>query len=355
MDDFKRREFIKLSAIGFVGIALQLNTVSSYAQKANGYFGKWNNDTELNWDAFLTRLSKLAKSQHQLPWDQKIYTDQVKQLLLQCNFPAFKNVKKEMEKYEDNTPNWFEAASLHNEIDFQVSLFQFEEGEYIPHHDHPEMTGVINVVSGDILAKNYTIGEHLSTTREVITDGRSSIMRQCTMVEVGNEIITRGDVSMLTSHEGIIHSIMPNKFTQLVDVFTPAYKADTNSIWYKVNEEGFYLDRENVYEAEYRDASLSEIKAIELDKETLDRYAGTYKTGNGVYLIISRKDEKVFLERTRNLDKPGERTTLLAYEENKFWLEGQDVRCVFNVGVRNQVEGLTIHLSNAGIEAKKMK
>ena len=45
MDDFKRREFIKLSALGFAGIALQLNSISTYAQKANGYLGKWNADT----------------------------------------------------------------------------------------------------------------------------------------------------------------------------------------------------------------------------------------------------------------------------------------------------------------------
>lgn len=70
MDDFKRREFIKLNALGFASIALQLNAITSYAQKANGHLGKWNPDTQLNWDAFLERLSRLAKRQHQLPWNQ---------------------------------------------------------------------------------------------------------------------------------------------------------------------------------------------------------------------------------------------------------------------------------------------
>ena len=73
------------------------------------------------------------------------------------NFPEFENVKKEIESYENKRPDWFESASLHYEVDFQVGLFQFEKGEYIPHHDHPDMTGVINVVSGNLLAKNYTI------------------------------------------------------------------------------------------------------------------------------------------------------------------------------------------------------
>jgi hypothetical protein len=40
---------------------------------------------------------------------------------------------------------------------------------------------------------------------------------------------------------------MPNEFTQLVDVFTPAYKADTNIKWYKVNEDGYYQNRKGIY------------------------------------------------------------------------------------------------------------
>ena len=153
MDESKRREFIKLSALGFATIALQLNSISAYAQQANAYFGKWDKDTQLNWDAFLERLTQLAQSQHDLPWNQKLYTKQVKQLLLQCNFPAFENVKKEIDGYENKRPDWFESASLHYEVDFQVSLFQFEKGEYIPHHDHPNMTGVLNVVTGSLLAQ----------------------------------------------------------------------------------------------------------------------------------------------------------------------------------------------------------
>ena len=251
MDDCKRREFIKLSAIGFASIALQLNAISSYAQKANGYLGKWNANTPLNWDAFLERLTRLARTQHQLPWDQKQYTEQVRQLLLQCNFPEFANVKQEFEAYENRRPNWFESANLHYEVDFQISLFQFEKGEYIPHHDHPDMTGVLHVISGNLLTKNYTIEEQLESTREVVKDGQTTLMKTCTLREYGNETVKAGDVSVLTSHEGNIHSIMPNEFTQMVDVFTPAYTHDTHANWYTVNEDGFYQGRENVYEAEY--------------------------------------------------------------------------------------------------------
>lgn len=256
MDDYKRREFIKLSALGFASIALQLNAISSYAQKANAHFGKWHVDTKLNWDAFLERLTQLAKSQHEPQWDQKLYTEQVKQLLLLCNFPEFENIKKEIDSYENKRADWFESASLHYEVDFQVSLFQFEKGEYIPHHDHPDMTGVLNVVSGSILAKNYTVEEQLTETREVVTDGQTSVIQKCVLRETENEIIKGGEVGILTAHEGNIHSIMPNEFTQLVDVFTPAYKHNTNANWYTLNENEFYLGREKRYEAEYSNKRL---------------------------------------------------------------------------------------------------
>ena len=353
MDDFKRREFIKLSALGFAGIALQLNSISSYAQSANAHLGKWNFDTKLNWDAFLERLTQLAKGQHEVDWDQKLYTKQVKQILLQCNFPEFENIKKEIESYENKTPNWFEAASLHNEVDFQVSLFQFEKGEYIPHHDHPDMTGVINVVSGNVLAKNYSIQEQLPTTREVLKNGRKEVMQKCTLKEVENEIIKGGDVSILTAHEGNIHSIMPNEFTQLVDVFTPAYKADTNSKWYTVNEDGFYLGRENLFEAEYLIKGLSEVDTIILSTRKLDRYVGLYKIANENFIKIIRTGNHIFLERTRGLNTPGEKMKLLPYEENKFWVEDQDFRCVFN-SVNNVTENLTIYIAETSITADKM-
>ena len=251
MNDYKRREFIKLSALGFASLALQLNSITTYAQQANGHLGKWNADTNLNWDAFLERLTELAKSQHVLPWDQQKYTQQAKQLLLQCNFPEFENVKKELEAYENKRPDWFESSNLHHEVDFQVSLFPFEKGEYIPHHDHPDMTGVLNVISGNLLAKNYSIEEKLSSIREVKKGVQSYLVNKCILREVETEVLKAGDIGILTANEGNIHSIMPNEFTQMVDVFTPSYHKDTSAKWYSVDESGFYKEHKNLYEAEY--------------------------------------------------------------------------------------------------------
>lgn len=341
MDDYKRREFIKLSALGFASVALQLNAISSYAQKSNGFLGRWDADTVMNWDAFLERLTQLAISQHQQPWDQVLYTQQVKKLLLKCNFPEFENVRKEIEAYENKRENWFESASLHYEVDFQVSLFQFEKGEYIPHHDHPDMTGVINVVSGGITAKNYDFLKQLSETREIVNNGKSTIMQKCTIKEVGNERLQGGSVGILTAHDGNIHSIMPNEFTQLVDVFTPSYKHDTKANWYTVNEEGFFQDQENVFEAEYLLADRTSIKTIELNRRRLKRFEGNYLFDNGEKVEFFLRDDVLVFRKFEDNGEPGEESVLLPYEENKFWREDMKVRFEFDTTSSRRAESVT--------------
>jgi hypothetical protein len=252
MDNYKRREFIRLSALGFASLALALNPITTYAQQANAYQGKWDDKTPLNWDAFLERLSLLSKSQHDKPWNQQRYTKQVKRLLRKCNFPEFENIKSAIDNYENKRENWFEYDELHKEVDFQVSLFQFEKGEYISHHDHPNMTGVLNLVSGSLTAKNFDIVKELSETREVTyKNGHKATLKKCVIKEVENEILKAGDIGILTAEVGNIHSIMPNEFSQMVDVFTPAYHKNTNANWYQVNEDGFYQGQKGNYEAEY--------------------------------------------------------------------------------------------------------
>jgi hypothetical protein len=353
MNDNRRRDFIKLSALSFAAIALQLNSITSFAQMANSHLGKWNPNTKLNWDAFLERLTLMAKTQHQLPWNQKEYTQRLKNLLLQCNFPEFENVKKEIDNYENKNPSKYEFSSLHEEIDFEVSLFQFEKGEYISHHDHPEMTGVINVVSGNALLKNYTIEEQLKEPKKLFENGMESYKNSYLIREIENEIAKAGDVSILNAHEGNIHSLMPNEFTQLVDVFTPAYKADTNTKWYKVNEEGYYQNRKGIYEAEYNMPELSKVKTINIDPSILNRYVGTYLLTNNYIVLITKSSDKLFLQRGENRDKLSPKTELLPYDKNKFWLTNKKYRFVFNTN--QEVQTMTVYYNETSNIAKRIK
>ncbi|TXD84511.1 hypothetical protein ESY86_05485 [Subsaximicrobium wynnwilliamsii] len=184
MDDFKRREFIKLSTMAFAGIALQFSNVSAYALNANGQNGFLGSNPEMNWDAFISKIQTLAKTQHLKSWNQSAYLTQVKALMDKCKFPEFQKVEKAFKEYKNNKPDWFEHELLHQEIDFQVSLLQFEKGEYIPHHDHPEMCGIINMVTGNALVKNYSLEKHLDTERTVANGENELLYKSCVIKEV---------------------------------------------------------------------------------------------------------------------------------------------------------------------------
>lgn len=248
----ERREFIKMSALAFAGIALQINSISTFAQQSNLFQGKRINPG-LNWDAFLSQVTKLASKQYEPTWNQNEYIKAVQALLLQCNFPEYENVKKEFTGYVDKNKNWFEHSLLHKEFNFQVSLLQFEKGEYISHHNHPDMCGVINMVTGNALVKNYTLHKELEKTKTQSYNGQTFTLKSCVLEETKKEILMPGNISILTSTVGNIHSLMPNEFTQLVDVFTPAYneKNEAASIWYQVNEEINFENNPKLFEAEY--------------------------------------------------------------------------------------------------------
>jgi len=130
---------------------------------------------------------------------------------------------------------------LHTEIDFPVSLFQFEKGEYISHHDHPEMCGVINVISGEMDISNYSFDKNVGEKVAYKNGDKSYYMQPCILKKQKNEMLKAGEVSILSSTDTNIHEVMPNSFAQLVDIFTPAYNSENEkkTKWFYVKEENY--------------------------------------------------------------------------------------------------------------------
>ena len=252
MENYKRREFIRMSLLAFAGISLGINSLSAKALKANAFNGYLGTNPKLNWDAFLSQITALAKVQNTKLWKEAEYLAAVKNLLLQCNFPEFENVKFAIDNYKNNRPDLFEHTLLHTEIDFQVSLFQFEKGEYISHHDHPEMCGVINVVSGEMDISNYSFDKNVGEKVEYKNGDASYYMQPCILKKQKNEIVKAGEVSILTSSDSNIHEVMPNSFAQLVDIFTPAYNSENEKAtkWFYVKEKN-YLEESDKLLTEY--------------------------------------------------------------------------------------------------------
>lgn len=248
MENYKRREFIKMSFLSFASISLGINSLSVMALKANGLNGYLGSNPKINWDAFLSQITAMAKVQNTKLWKEAEYLEAVKKLLLQCNFPEFENVKLAINNYKNSRPNLFEHTLLHTEIDFQVSLFQFEKGEYINHHDHPKMCGVINVISGEMDISNYSFEKNEGEKIEYKNGNKSYYMQPCILKKEKSELLKAGEVSILTSTDCNIHEVMPKSFAQLVDIFTPAYNDENDKAtkWFNLKEENYLGENDKV-------------------------------------------------------------------------------------------------------------
>ncbi len=248
MENYKRREFIRMSLLTFAGISLGINSISAKALKANAYNGYLGTNPKLNWDAFLSQITSLAKVQNTNLWKEVEYMEAVKKLLLQCNFPEFENVKLAFDNYKNSRPDLFEHTLLHTEIDFQVSLFQFEKGEYIAHHDHPKMCGVINVISGEMDIKNYSFEKNEGEEVKYKNGDTTYFMQPCILKKEKSELLKAGEVSILTSTDSNIHEVMPNSFAQLVDIFTPAYNTENENAtkWFSLKEHNYLGETDKV-------------------------------------------------------------------------------------------------------------
>ena len=82
---------------------------------------------------------------------------------------------------------------------------------------------------------------------------------------------------------------------------------------------------------------------------------GSYKMSEKSYFKVFRKDNEIILERTQSLDTPGMQLNLLPYEENKFWVQGQDIRCAFNIDNKEAAESLTLYIGESSITANRIK
>ncbi len=262
MDDYDRRHFIKTSIPGFLGLSMALPAITAFATRANAYEGRLKADGSINWDAFLTEIEKEAKKQHLDNWNEVEYVKRAAEIATRLNLKdpflatAFKRVKA------NGVGNGrVDFGRLEKQLDFQVSLVQFEKNEQILHHDHPEMTGVLLCATGEVEVWNYDLLEEHDLKKNVLLK-RTSHAR-----------LAKGKVSTLTSKERNIHRVAAREFTQLVDVFAPPYDNQrvADSTWYDVDPEEYRIDgaaQQGVYEAHPKKRQTKKVQKKSKEVET---------------------------------------------------------------------------------------
>lgn len=229
MDDYSRRAFIRTSLPGFLGVTLALPSIVSLATRAAAFEGRVAADAPIHWDAFLEAVAKEAAKQHLDRWNEPEYVAKMAALASRLDLKD-ERLAQAFEKAKGGIGNGrIDFDHLEKNEDFQVSFLQFEKGEKIHYHDHPEMTGVLLCATGDIDVWNYDELEEAPEPGHIL------------LRETSQARLVKSNVSTLTSKERNIHRLQARELTQLVDIFTPPYNKDRSkrSRWFEVDDEPY--------------------------------------------------------------------------------------------------------------------
>jgi hypothetical protein len=125
--------------------------------------------------------------------------------------------------YRDIHRSQPEFKALLNTTEVQISLISFERGEVIPHHNHPDMTGVMVCATGSVQVNEYDLVGVPSPSG-------------CLLKSSGRRQLEPGSVATLTSRSRNVQSVHATAFSQIVDIFTPPYSDERNrkTRWFDV-------------------------------------------------------------------------------------------------------------------------
>lgn len=236
MSNVTRRTMIRLGGQGFFAVVATLPLLGCAPT------GKRSSPVVevRSWERFIEQVAKLAERQVDPAWDQVAYTAQVQAMLSELDLTD-RHLKDAVARYRNAHRNFPEINPLHREQNFMVSLLEFEPGERIELHDHPDMTGCILCSEGEINVQNYTLDKRVSERGRPLLRAASALT------------MTPGTTGSLTATTANIHALQAVTFTRLIDVFTPPYNAERTqrSRWY-VREPKPYPLAPDCYEATVR-------------------------------------------------------------------------------------------------------
>ncbi len=226
MPEITRRGLIKSSA----GVLVTAMAISSSRLIAGP-------EEPILWEPFLDLCRELSEAQFQDGWDQDSYTKKLESVLVRLQLTD-EQQEKFVKDYKDRAVDFPEIRHLHYESKFMVSLVEFEEGDIIPLHDHPEMTGVLLCTEGLVDVQHFDKLEETSERDLPLLQEERSIQMKA------------GTTAALTVEKGNIHTLQAREFSRMIDVFTPPYNTDRvrRALYYKLEPEP-YQERSGVFEA----------------------------------------------------------------------------------------------------------
>ena len=226
-----RRLAIQLSAKGVVGLMAAAPVLGGCLRKPRGpSSGKSGSESKgavpnlgaIDWNGFIEELANLAEKQFSGSWDQEDHVVDVEALmsLLDLDDRRFAQI---YDGYVDAMGLFPEISSAHDGGSFSVATLEFDAGDEIALHNHPDMTGVILCLSGAVEIESFDLLPDRGP------DGKLRLQ------QVDQLRLKAGEFSTLTAVRGNIHGLVATEFSELLDVFTPPYAGDRKKRfkWYE--------------------------------------------------------------------------------------------------------------------------
>ena len=192
----------------------------------------------VSWERFLELCHELSASQFAEDWNQETYTADVQRLVTRLRLDDQKIVEY-IDRYKNLNLDFPEIRTMYYEEQFMASMLDFEPGEDIPLHDHPDMTGVIYCTKGRTEVQHYDKLDEVSGSDNPLLRIERDV------------VLAAGSTAALTADKGNIHTLKATEFTRMIDVFTPPYDRDRvqRARYYEIDSSP-YEGRDGVYEAE---------------------------------------------------------------------------------------------------------
>lgn len=225
-----RRVFLGLSTRGLAALVglLPILKACSQPSKSESSPGEDSEATgPLDWEAFLAAVAGLAELQFMEFWDQEAYVEEVAALMRTLN-PQDPTLLRHLAESVGTYRNFPDIVTLVEGEDhaYDVAVVIFEAGEEIPLHDHPDMTGVILGLSGNVQIESYDILPEASAEGNLL------------LKQLWSGPVRPGELATLTATRGNVHYLKATERTELLDVFTPGYNQERSnrSRWFRRSE-----------------------------------------------------------------------------------------------------------------------
>ncbi|MCM8531561.1 MAG: hypothetical protein NE330_10410, partial [Lentisphaeraceae bacterium] len=197
MPVISRREIIKISGKSFLSISAMfplLHSCTSFAEEKNAVIG---------WQDFISEIHSMAIDYEKPGFNEDLYLKKVTELAGKLNMND-KQIAQYFKNYQNRNKKFPEFRKMHKEKSFQVTLLEFEPGEKIPLHNHPDMSGVILCSEGEIYIENYDLLQKKSSNDKLLLKRTDAVT------------MTQGSLGSLSSTRGNIHNLEAKKFTRLI-------------------------------------------------------------------------------------------------------------------------------------------